>query len=118
MAVTPVKTQDAYLYTAVVCNTCVPVSTFTIRSIAVFTLIIVDMGVHDNADSKYIVMGTSSFSKLAPKRPTTVVFNESSSKIQKFEDNQQNVQAENVDKGNISLQQQRKSLPVYKLRKR
>ena len=81
-------------------------------------LIFVDMGVHDNADSKYIVMGNSSFSKLAPKRPTTVVFNESSSKIQKFEDNQQNVQAENVDKGNISLQQQRKSLPVYKLRKR
>ncbi|OAD46999.1 Putative ATP-dependent RNA helicase DHX33, partial [Eufriesea mexicana] len=76
------------------------------------------MGVHDNADSKYIVMGTSSFSKLAPKRPTTVVFNESPSKIQKHEDSQQNVQTENVDKGSISLQQQRKSLPVYRLRKR
>lgn len=76
------------------------------------------MGVHDNADSKYIVIGNSSFSKLASKRPTTVVFNESSSKIQKYEDNQQNIQAENVDKGNINLQQQRKSLPVYKLRKR
>ncbi|XP_043511713.1 ATP-dependent RNA helicase DHX33 isoform X2 [Frieseomelitta varia] len=76
------------------------------------------MGVHDNADSKYIVIGNSSFSKLASKRPTTVVFNESSSKISKFEDNQQNIQAENVDKGNINLQQQRKSLPVYKLRKR
>ncbi|KAK1116424.1 hypothetical protein K0M31_019063 [Melipona bicolor] len=46
------------------------------------------------------------------------VFNESSSKIQKYEDNQQNIQAENADKGNINLQQQRKSLPVYKLRKR
>ncbi|KAK1117675.1 putative ATP-dependent RNA helicase dhx33 [Melipona bicolor] len=76
------------------------------------------MGVHDNADSKYIVIGNSSFSKLASKRPTTVVFNESSSKIQKYEDNQQNIQAENADKGNINLQQQRKSLPVYKLRKR
>lgn len=76
------------------------------------------MGVHDNADSKYIVIGNSSFSKLASKRPNTVVFNESSSKLQKYEDNQQNIQAENVDKGNINLQQQRKSLPVYRLRKR
>ncbi|XP_012344438.1 ATP-dependent RNA helicase DHX33 [Apis florea] len=76
------------------------------------------MGVHDNADSKYIVMGNSNFSKLAPKRPTTVVFNDSPSKIPKHEDNQQNVQTENVDKGSITLQQQRKSLPVYRLRKR
>ncbi|CAD1472068.1 unnamed protein product [Heterotrigona itama] len=68
------------------------------------------MGVHDNADSKYIVIGNSSFSKLASKRPTTVVFNESSSKIQKYEDNQQNIQAENADKGNVNLQQQRKLL--------
>ncbi|KOC71150.1 Putative ATP-dependent RNA helicase DHX33 [Habropoda laboriosa] len=76
------------------------------------------MGVHDNADSKYNVMGASSFSKLAPKRPTTVVFNDTPSKIQKHEDGQQNVPIENVDKGSISLQQQRKSLPVYRLRKR
>ncbi|XP_017889459.1 ATP-dependent RNA helicase DHX33-like [Ceratina calcarata] len=76
------------------------------------------MGVHDNADSKYSVMGTSGFSKLAPKRPNTVVFNENPNKIARHEDNQQNVQTENTDKGNISLQQQRKSLPVYRLRKR
>lgn len=84
----------------------------------VFTYIIDKMGVHDNADSKYSVMGASSFSKLAPKRPNTVVFNDTPSKIQKYEDTQQTVQTENVDKGIISLQQQRKSLPVYRLRKR
>lgn len=92
--------------------------TVIVIKFAVFILIIGDMGVHDNADSKYNVMGTSSFSKLAPKRPTTVVFNEGPSKIPKHEDSQQNVQTENADKGNISLQQQRKTLPVYRLRKR
>lgn len=92
--------------------------TCIVGTLAVFILIFGNMGVHDNADSKYIVMGNSNFSKLAPKRPTTVVFNDSPSKIPKHEDSQQNVQTENVDKGNITLQQQRKSLPVYRLRKR
>lgn len=91
--------------------------TATDSGLAVSSTILGDMGVHDNADSKYNVLGTSSFSKLAPKRPTTVLFNDSPSKIQKHEDGQ-TVQAENADKGNVSIQQQRKSLPVYRLRKR
>lgn len=79
-----------------------------------------EMGVHDNADSKYNVMGTSSFSKLALKRPNTVVFVDSPVKVQKHEESQSFQQnAENTDNpGNLSLHQQRKSLPVYRLRKR
>lgn len=75
------------------------------------------MGVHDNADSKYNVMGSSSFSKLAPKRPTTIVYGEPSNKVAKLEDSR-NSTLETPDKLNINIQQQRKSLPVYKLRKR
>ncbi|XP_043488176.1 ATP-dependent RNA helicase DHX33 [Polistes fuscatus] len=78
------------------------------------------MGVHDNAESKYNVMGTSSFSKLAPKRPNTVVFGENPAKVQKHEENNSSFQnVENMESGNInSVHQQRKSLPVYRLRKR
>nr|XP_033325268.1 ATP-dependent RNA helicase DHX33 isoform X2 [Megalopta genalis] len=75
------------------------------------------MGVHDHTDSKYNVINTAGFSKLTAKRPTTVVFNETPNKIKKNEDSQHGL-TETVDKGNISLQQQRKSLPVYRLRKR
>ncbi|XP_014610634.1 PREDICTED: putative ATP-dependent RNA helicase DHX33 [Polistes canadensis] len=78
------------------------------------------MGVHDNAESKYNVMGTSSFSKLAPKRPNTVVFGENPAKVQKHEENNSSFQnVENMESGNVnSFHQQRKSLPVYRLRKR
>ncbi|XP_047365185.1 ATP-dependent RNA helicase DHX33-like isoform X2 [Vespa velutina] len=79
------------------------------------------MGVHDNADSKYNVMGTSSFSKLAPKRPNTVVFGESPAKVQKHEESSgssfSNVE-NTTEPGSTSVHQQRKSLPVYRLRKR
>lgn len=77
------------------------------------------MGVHDNTDSKYNVMGSSSFSKIAPKRPATIVtFGESPNKIQKHEDVQNSQSGNGQDKPNVSLHQQRKSLPVYRLRKR
>ncbi|KAF7384800.1 hypothetical protein HZH68_014412 [Vespula germanica] len=77
------------------------------------------MGVHDNADSKYNVMGTSSFSKLAPKRPNAVVFGESPAKVQKHEESSSSFSnVENTEAGNASVHQQRKSLPVYRLRKR
>lgn len=77
------------------------------------------MGVHDNADSKYNVMGTSSFSKLAPKRPNTVVFGENPAKLQKHEESGSSFSnVENTEAGNASVHQQRKSLPVYRLRKR
>ena len=75
------------------------------------------MGVHDNMDSKYNSMGSSSFSKLTPKRPNTVIFNETPNKISKPEDKQNNLN-DPSDKSKISIQQQRKALPVYKLRKR
>lgn len=95
------------------------------------------MGVHDNMDSKYSVMGGgSSFSKLTPKRPIPIVFgdnnNPSNSKKQKSnedgncsktDDNQTPKTSEqhnqtNVTVNNNNIQQQRKSLPVYRLRKR
>jgi hypothetical protein len=85
------------------------------------------MGVHDNADSKYSLMGSgSSFSKFAVKRSNVVVLNDSPSKLPKHEELQPTVQrdqggaqhAEFTDKISISLQQQRKQLPVYKLSKR
>ncbi|XP_015186996.1 PREDICTED: putative ATP-dependent RNA helicase DHX33 [Polistes dominula] len=78
------------------------------------------MGVHDNAESKYNVMGTSSFSKLAPKRPNTVVFGENPAKVEKREENISSFQnVDNMESGSVnSIQQQRKSLPVYRLRKR
>ncbi|XP_046467981.1 ATP-dependent RNA helicase DHX33 [Neodiprion pinetum] len=96
------------------------------------------MGVHDNMDSKYSAMGTSSFSKLAPKRPTTVVFGDTNAKRCKNEDCQQSTLSKVTEDSvatseqasstsstltinppqHNSLQQQRKSLPVYKLRKR
>ncbi|XP_012278614.1 putative ATP-dependent RNA helicase DHX33 [Orussus abietinus] len=75
------------------------------------------MGVHDNADSKYSAMGSSGFSKLTPKRPTPVIFGESTMKVPRM-DESQNVGQKGPDKVNLSLQQQRKSLPVYRLRKR
>ncbi|XP_011495049.1 PREDICTED: putative ATP-dependent RNA helicase DHX33 [Ceratosolen solmsi marchali] len=85
------------------------------------------MGVHDNADSKYSLMGSgSSFSKFAVKRSNVVVLNDSPSKLLKHED-QTSTQREQggaqqhsefTDKISISLQQQRKQLPVYKLSKR
>ncbi|KAH0554200.1 ATP-dependent RNA helicase DHX33 [Cotesia glomerata] len=75
------------------------------------------MGVHDNADSKYNVINGTSFSKLTPKKPTVVNFGEmSNNKITEKETNQKNKLIN--DKNTLNLQQQRKSLPVYKLRKR
>ncbi|XP_016841401.1 ATP-dependent RNA helicase DHX33 [Nasonia vitripennis] len=93
------------------------------------------MGVHDNADSKYSLMGSggggSGFAKLPAKRPNTVVFGEGSPrnkllKQQQLEDakrlvsgrTQQQQQSEITDKMKISLQQQRKSLPVYRLKQK
>lgn len=78
------------------------------------------MGVHDNTDSKYHLIGTSSFSKLTPKRPTTVTFNNDgpSNKRQKTNEIDNQKKNESFDKNSLSIQQQRKSLPVYRLRKR
>ncbi|XP_015609898.1 ATP-dependent RNA helicase DHX33 [Cephus cinctus] len=79
------------------------------------------MGVHDNSDSKYSLMGSSSFHKLTPKRPTPVVFGESANKQQKTEGSLTSSSPKHPkppDKTNLTLQQQRKSLPVYRLRKR
>ncbi|XP_066583153.1 ATP-dependent RNA helicase DHX33-like [Prorops nasuta] len=77
------------------------------------------MGVHDNVDSKYNTMRTSSFSKLTPKRPNTVVFGDSqNNKVPKHEDSQQFQKDPSLDKITLNLLQQRKALPVYKLRKK
>lgn len=76
------------------------------------------MRVHDDADSKYGVMGKSS--KLTMKRPNTIVFGKPN-KMQKInEDRQCNAAsiARNNDKSNVGLYQKKKSLPVYMLRKR
>lgn len=73
------------------------------------------MGVYDFAESKYNV-GSSSFSKLAPKRPAIVTLNEKSNKVQKIEENK-NYHAELSSETNIELQRERKSLPVYIHRK-
>lgn len=76
-----------------------------------------EMRVHDDADPKYSAMGKSS--KLAMKRPSTVVFRENSSKAQKTsEDNGVANATRNSDKTVVGLHQRRKSLPVYILRKR
>lgn len=79
-----------------------------------------EMRVHDDADSKYNVMGKSS--KMALKRPNTVVFREKSNKVQKINENNQCNNSVNTtknnDKLNVSLHQRRKSLPVYMHRKR
>lgn len=83
------------------------------------------MGVHDNLDSKYNLVGTSNFHKFGVKRPACTndtIGSTSSTKIMKSE--KQSTPQTNVnnshfaDKINMSLQQQRKSLPVYKLRKK
>ncbi|XP_057329367.1 ATP-dependent RNA helicase DHX33 isoform X2 [Microplitis mediator] len=75
------------------------------------------MGVHDNADSKYSVINGANFSKFIPKKPTIVNFGETSSnKVLENETNQKDKIIN--DKTNINIQQQRKSLPVYKLRER
>lgn len=71
------------------------------------------MGVYDFAESKYNV-GSSSFSKLAPKRPAIITLNEKSNKVQKVEENR-NFELSNET--NIELQKERKSLPVYIHRK-
>lgn len=73
------------------------------------------MGVYDFAESKYNV-GSSSFSKLAPKRPAIVTLHEKSSKIQKTEENR-SFQGELSNETNVELQKERKSLPVYIHRK-
>ncbi|XP_011299036.1 putative ATP-dependent RNA helicase DHX33 isoform X1 [Fopius arisanus] len=77
------------------------------------------MGVHDSTDSKYNVMGSSSFSKLTPKRPNTVhFFNDGPpNKIHKHETPEGHQNGVEV-KSNPNIQQQRKALPVYKHRKR
>lgn len=93
------------------------------------------MGVHDNADSKYSLMGSgagpsSGFSKLVAKRPgsgddgTGAADNGASlSKIHKFEEPKKtstsNGKSSEIvpDKVGISLQQQRKALPVFRLKK-
>ncbi|KAJ8686582.1 hypothetical protein QAD02_022376 [Eretmocerus hayati] len=81
------------------------------------------MGVHDQADSKYSMMGSPS--KLGAKRPNVVLFNGNSSpakksKNQSDENSDQRPGCSNgpTNKANVSLQQQRKTLPVYKLRKK
>lgn len=78
------------------------------------------MRVHDDADSKYNVMGKSS--KMAMKRPNTVVFHEKSNKVQKMNENNQcnnsTKTTKTNDKVNVSVHQRRKSLPVYMHRKR
>lgn len=75
------------------------------------------MGVHDNADSKYSVINGTNFLKFTPKKPTLVNFGETSSnKVLENETNQKDKILN--DKSNINVQQQRKSLPVYKLRER
>jgi len=78
-----------------------------------------EMRVHDDADPKYSAMGKSS--KLAMKRPSTVVFRENFSKVQKMttEDSSRSVNTtKNSDRTNVGFHQRRKSLPVYMLRKR
>lgn len=78
------------------------------------------MGVHDdNLDSKYGVIGKplSSFTKIAPKRPNTIVFHDKPNKIAKT-DVAQNDVAEISEKTKITIQQQRKSLPVNRIRKK
>ncbi|XP_014488584.1 PREDICTED: putative ATP-dependent RNA helicase DHX33 [Dinoponera quadriceps] len=78
------------------------------------------MGVYDNLDSKYNMMGASSFSKLAPKRPNTVVFGAGPSKVQKTSEEEAAQQAASVpekDKDANGFQKCRKSLPVYRHRK-
>lgn len=76
------------------------------------------MRVHDDADAKYTAMGKSS--KLAMKRPNTIVYGKTN-KMQKLSEDRQcntvNV-ARNNDKPNVGLYQRKKSLPVYILRKR
>ncbi|XP_014218187.1 putative ATP-dependent RNA helicase DHX33 [Copidosoma floridanum] len=74
------------------------------------------MGVHDNTDSKF---------GLLKKRPASlVVFPEGPSKLLKREDSSKQPTANGFRANNLpekpvlSLQQQRKSLPVYKLRKK
>ena len=73
------------------------------------------MGVYDFAESKYNI-GSSSFSKIAPKRPTIVTFNEKPNKVQKTEENQ-NSSAETLNKTSNELHKDRKSLPVHIHRK-
>ena len=73
------------------------------------------MGVYDFAESKYNI-GSSSFSKLAPKRPTIVTLNDKPNKIQKHEENQ-NSQGEFRNETSNELQKERKSLPVHIHRK-
>ncbi|XP_071572298.1 ATP-dependent RNA helicase DHX33 isoform X1 [Temnothorax nylanderi] len=75
------------------------------------------MRVHDDADPKipkYNAMGKSS--KLAMKRPGTVVFRENSAKVQKTSEDSRVGNATNSDRTNVGWR--RKSLPVYILRKR
>lgn len=75
------------------------------------------MGVHDNTDSKY---NYSSFSKLTPKRPVPkILFDKNTTKKQKLDEDHQQASTLN-DKHSIhsNIQQQRESLPVYRLKKR
>ncbi|EFN89703.1 ATP-dependent RNA helicase DHX33 [Harpegnathos saltator] len=77
------------------------------------------MGVYDHLDSKYNMMGASSFSKLAPKRPNTIVFGAGPSKVQKMneEEVQQAANAPDKDKNPNGFHKCKKSLPVYRHRK-
>ena len=86
------------------------------------------MGVHDQADSKYSLMGAgnnsiSNFAKLTAKRPSSEVFchgsnNSKHAKIEESVQKKQQVQIPEVILEKTSLQQQRKALPVYRLRKK
>lgn len=79
---------------------------------------LVKMGVYDHLDSKYNMMGASSFSKLAPKRPNTVVFGAGPSKVQKMNEEEVQQPAPEKDKDPDALHKCRKTLPVYHHRKR
>ena len=77
------------------------------------------MGVHDNADSKYSMMAGTA--KLGAKRPPTTVVFHGNSKQMKREEQQQQQRNNEIGPDNKSfaaIQMQRKTLPVYRLRKK
>ena len=74
------------------------------------------MGVHDdNLESKYgVINKSSSFSKLAPKRPGAVIFHDKPNKLTKNDDPNTEVN----EKTRSNILQQRKQLPVNRIRKK
>lgn len=76
------------------------------------------MGVHDKPDSKFgLIKKRSASNNVFPENPSKILKNEDTNK-------QNNCTTKNgnndnhLDKNALSLQQQRKALPVYKLRKK